>query len=41
MRPAASPSLDKVHVVIGQVTKGMEVVDKLQIADVIKATTVK
>lgn len=38
---AASPSLDKVHVVIGQVTRGMEVVDKLQIADVIKNTTVR
>jgi cyclophilin family peptidyl-prolyl cis-trans isomerase len=37
----AGPSLDKVHVVIGQVTKGIEVVDKLQIADVIKNTTIR
>lgn len=37
----ASPSLNKVHVVIGQVTKGMDVVDKLQIADVIKNVTIR
>ena len=38
---AASPNLDGVHVVIGQVTKGMEVVDKLAVSDVIKLVTVK
>jgi cyclophilin family peptidyl-prolyl cis-trans isomerase len=32
----ASPSLNGKHVVIGQVTKGIEVVDRLQVADVIK-----
>lgn len=38
---AASPNLDGVHVVIGQVTKGIEVVDKLAVTDVIKLVTVK
>ncbi len=37
---AASPSLNGKHVVIGQVTKGMEVVDRLQVTDLIKAATV-
>lgn len=37
----ASPSLNGKHVVIGQVTRGMEVVDKLQVADVIKATAIR
>lgn len=32
----ASPSLNGKHVVIGQVIKGIEVVDKLQVADVLK-----
>jgi cyclophilin family peptidyl-prolyl cis-trans isomerase len=36
----ASPSLDGKHVVIGQVTKGIEVVDKLVVTDVIKNVTV-
>jgi cyclophilin family peptidyl-prolyl cis-trans isomerase len=33
---AASPSLDGKHAVIGQVAAGMPIVDKLQVADVIK-----
>jgi cyclophilin family peptidyl-prolyl cis-trans isomerase len=37
---AASPSLNGKHVVIGQVIKGIEVVDKLQVADVLKNVTV-
>ncbi len=37
----ASPSLNGKHVVIGQVTRGIEVVDRLQVADLIKAITVK
>ena len=37
----ASPSLDGKHAVIGQVTAGMAVVDKLQEADVIKNVYVK
>lgn len=37
---AASPSLNGKHVVIGQVTKGIEVVDKLQVTDVLKNVTV-
>lgn len=36
----ASPSLDGKHVVIGLVTKGIEVVDTLQVADVIKNVSV-
>jgi cyclophilin family peptidyl-prolyl cis-trans isomerase len=36
----ASPSLNGKHVVIGQVLKGLEVVDKLQVADVLKNVTV-
>lgn len=35
-----SPSLDGKHVVIGLVTKGIEVVDKLQVADVIRNVSV-
>ncbi len=37
----ASPSLDGKHAVIGQVTAGMAVVDKLQVTDVIKNVTIK
>ena len=37
---AAMPTLDKKHVVIGQVTKGVEVIDKLVITDVIKNVTI-
>lgn len=37
----AMPSLDGKHVVIGQVVKGMDVVDKLQVADVLKNVTVQ
>jgi peptidyl-prolyl cis-trans isomerase B (cyclophilin B) len=37
----ASPSLDGKHAVIGQVTAGMPVVDKLQVTDVIKNVTIK
>jgi cyclophilin family peptidyl-prolyl cis-trans isomerase len=35
------PSLDGKHVVIGQVVKGMDVVDKLQVADVLRNVTVR
>jgi cyclophilin family peptidyl-prolyl cis-trans isomerase len=38
---AAMPSLDGKHVVIGQVVKGMDVVDKLQVADVLRNVTVR
>jgi cyclophilin family peptidyl-prolyl cis-trans isomerase len=38
---AASPSLDGKYAVIGQVVSGMGVVDKLQVADVVKAVYVK
>ena len=37
----ASPSLDGKHVVIGQVIKGMDVVDKLQVADLLKTVTIR
>lgn len=37
----ASPSLNGKHVIIGQVMSGLEVVDKLQVADVLKSVTVK
>jgi cyclophilin family peptidyl-prolyl cis-trans isomerase len=37
----ASPALNGKHVVVGQVIKGMDVVDKLQIADLLKNVTVK
>jgi cyclophilin family peptidyl-prolyl cis-trans isomerase len=33
------PSLDGKYVIVGQVTKGMEVVDKLQVADVLRNVT--
>jgi cyclophilin family peptidyl-prolyl cis-trans isomerase len=36
----ASPGLDGKHVVIGQVTRGMDVVDALQVTDVLKQVTV-
>jgi len=36
-----SPGLDGKHAVIGRVTVGMAVVDKIAVADVIKNTTVK
>lgn len=35
------PSLDGKHVVVGQVIKGMDVVDKLQVTDVLKVVTIK
>jgi len=38
---AASPALNGKHVVVGQVIKGMDVVDKLQVADILKNVTVK
>jgi peptidyl-prolyl cis-trans isomerase B (cyclophilin B) len=38
---AASASLDGKHAVIGQVTAGMAVVDKLQVTDVIKNVSLK
>ncbi len=38
---AASPSLNGKHVVVGQVTKGMDVVDRLKVADIIKVVTIK
>ena len=37
----ASPSLDGKHAVIGQVTAGMAVVDKIAVPDMIKNATVK
>ena len=41
MKSASSPSLDGKHAIVGQVIKGMEVVDKIQKADIIKTVTVK
>jgi cyclophilin family peptidyl-prolyl cis-trans isomerase len=38
---AASPSLDGKYAIIGQVTSGMDVVDRIVVGDVIKQTTVK
>ena len=38
---AATPSYDGVHVIIGQVTSGMDVVDRLAVADVVKNITIK
>ena len=38
---AASPALDGKHAVIGQVTRGMDVVDRLQVADILKLVTIK
>ena len=38
---AAAPNLNGKHVVVGEVIKGMDVVDKLQVADVLKNVTVK
>ncbi len=37
----ANPALDARFVVIGQVTMGMEVVDKLEVADVLRNATIK
>ena len=37
----ASPSLDGKYTIIGQVTKGMDVVDKIQRTDLIKLVTIK
>jgi len=37
----ASPSLDGKHAIIGQVVKGIEVVDKIQKADVLKLAALK
>jgi len=37
----AIPQLEKTHVAIGQVTKGIDVVDKIEKADMIKMVTVK
>lgn len=37
----ASPSLDGKHVVIGQVVKGMDVVDKLDVPDVLRLVTIR
>jgi len=37
----ASPSLDGKYAIIGQVTKGMEVVDKIEVADLIKDMRMK
>jgi cyclophilin family peptidyl-prolyl cis-trans isomerase len=36
---APMPSLDGKHVVIGQVTRGMDVIDKLVVGDVLKTVT--
>jgi cyclophilin family peptidyl-prolyl cis-trans isomerase len=38
---AASPSLDGKHAIIGQVVRGMPVVDKLERADLLKLVTIK
>ncbi|MCC7010850.1 MAG: peptidylprolyl isomerase [Acidobacteria bacterium] len=38
---APSPSLNGKHVIVGQVIKGMDVVDKLQYADMIKLVAIK
>jgi len=38
---ASSPSLDGKYTIIGQVIKGMDVVDKIQKADVIRNATIK
>lgn len=38
---AAGPSLDGKYTVIGRVTKGMEVVDRLQVADILKLASIK
>jgi len=37
----SSPSLDGKYVIIGKVTKGMEVVDKIEHADLIRLVTIK
>jgi len=37
----ASPSLDGKYVVVGQVIKGMDVVDKLQVADLLKTVMIR
>lgn len=37
----AGPSLDGKHVVIGQVIKGMDVVDKLQVTDLLRRVTLR
>ena len=37
----ASPGLDGKHAIVGQVTSGMEVVDKIVVTDMIKNATVK
>jgi peptidyl-prolyl cis-trans isomerase B (cyclophilin B) len=38
---AASPSLDGKHVIVGQVVRGIGVVDKLERADMLKMVTIK
>ncbi len=37
----ASPGLDGKHAIIGQVTKGMDVVDRLEVADVLKLVSIR
>jgi cyclophilin family peptidyl-prolyl cis-trans isomerase len=37
----SSPSLDGKYVIIGKVTKGMEVVDRIEFADLIRLVTIK
>jgi cyclophilin family peptidyl-prolyl cis-trans isomerase len=37
----ASPALDGKHAIIGQVTSGLSVIDKLEVTDMIKLVTIK
>jgi cyclophilin family peptidyl-prolyl cis-trans isomerase len=37
----ASAGLDGKHVIVGQVTRGMDVVDRLQVADLLKSVTLR
>jgi cyclophilin family peptidyl-prolyl cis-trans isomerase len=41
MKSASSPSLDGKHAIVGQVIKGMDVVNKLEKADTLRSVTIK